>query len=120
MSVITPFYCEENIYNFIKSRSSPVSPSPCATSAADLSYVIFITNPAKMVLVRQQIGGDENESFRVVWDYHVVACFSQPLQRSENHRLYDENGREFIVADFNSKLGQFTKFDREIVPALVG
>ena len=73
-----PFYCEENIWKL------------CQRGVATGSQVLFLSNPARQVLLGEQRAGD-SEAGVVIWDYHVI--LAEP----------DESG--WRIRDLDTRLG---------------
>ena len=67
-----PFYCEENIWQFVDLLPSDRWPH---------LHVVFITNETRTVALADQRAGQNG---LVVWDYHVVA-----LERRRNSLVID-------------------------------
>ena len=61
------FYCEENIWQFLKTR---------AVQRPSNDAAVFITNEDQHVALAQQQQGDEQGI--VIWDYHVIAITYDP------------------------------------------
>lgn len=93
----TKFYCEENVYMYLKSLESTCSSSSCSW------FACFISNQTRAIpLWSQKSTGntddDENNHHNqpVVWDYHVIAI----------EKRLSEAGRPaaVFVYDFDSTL----------------
>nr|CAB3267743.1 protein N-terminal glutamine amidohydrolase-like [Phallusia mammillata] len=80
--VYTKFYCEENIWKLcdIVSQKTP--------ELLDHLCVIFISNDSKKVVMFNQRATVEDDEV-VVWDYHVIALFTQMVDGKPCHSIYD-------------------------------
>ena len=61
-------YCEENVYHLVSHLSTQLRGSPWHL------HTVFISNPAKTVLLYNQSASKlPTDGWPVIWDYHVVA-----------------------------------------------
>jgi protein N-terminal glutamine amidohydrolase len=100
-----PFYCEENIWQLARERSSP----------ALSGYAVFISNAGRRVACfEQRRGGDAG---LVVWDYHVVW-----LERGTTSEIWDLDSKlplpspalSYLQASFLPVLNEFEPLFRVV------